>query len=390
MMRPNIVLLISMLAQPVFAGLISTPACTHNNFLILEAVLPTMLERSLVETHCPEAQTAAAFLSSHRNIRIRIGVLEDSRMEFAGQPVMPANVEASFSPHMNEIYINHELMHIDASDEGTLLSNQPLLRGRVRDLLPTWIHEISHARSAHGPLGLLEGAMEEEYLAFYREMVFILEQLARDPGYRGIAELAPCARAAHANWIESDAHRTKLEELKRRPRSSAFSREAQALLAKMDRSIANRKELARRCPKLGPFNNTEPLLLAAYAVSSRNFERYVQFLYADRTDLSSIEDPDFIAHFRSASERKRDAFQSSFSTELAKTTPSDPAYKVYEEMERQVGAAREHAKRVLEFLDDTQRVKSAITAKKAELALIREQAGALRIKNSGILKPFGQ
>lgn len=367
-----------------------TPTCTHNNFRILEAVLPSILARSLRASRNSEGLAAADYLDAHLGVNFRIAVDSSQRDVFGGRPSIGPTVMMSFSGPENEIDIHHALLHMDGSDEELVIKDPARLEKIASRFWPSIVHETSHARTAQGSARFItDTVIEDEYVAFERELFFVLEQLETDHGYLGIAADAPYARDEAALMTRFDAMLPRYSELaKKKRRTPAEKREYKALSARADAIGAEEKSIKARCPHLDTPDGDTALLLALFARSTGDLEAQIKKTYEEKHRLT-IDDPDLIAHARADTEAKIENYDRLLGdSSLANADRSDPGYPKLSALVESANVILAHKLKALAFWSDPQAAPAAVAEYKGLVASVRAEAEAKRTRYALVLKPF--
>ncbi len=367
---------------------IATPTCTHVNFRILEAVLPSILARSLRASRNSEGIAAAEYLDSHLGIAFRIAVDPSQRDAFGGRPSLGKTTMMAFSDAEQEIDIHHALLHLDGADEDLVIRDPARLERTAARFWPAIVHETSHARTAQGDARFIaDVVIEDEYIAFERQLFFVMEQLETERGYQGIAADAPCARDDAALESRFGAFSPRYEELsKLKRRTKAETREFKALSARADAVIADEHALKVRCPHLDTPDGDTAMWLAVYARSTGELESAIKKNY-EAKERMSIDDPDLIAKARAQTEDQLRTFTGYLERNpLAGASESDPGYATLAALMETTRRILESKRKALAFWNDP---KAAPVAEyKALLRGVRARAENLRERYVLVLKPF--
>lgn len=372
--------------QPV----IQTPTCTHNNFRILEAVLPSILARSLRASRNSEGLDAADYLDSHLGVNFRIAVDQSQRDAFGGRPGLGPNTIMSFSGPEDEIDIHHALLHLDGSDEELIIKEPARLEKIAARFWPSIVHETSHARTAQGPARYItDTVIEDEYIAFERQLFFVLEQLESDHSYLGILADAPYARDEAALLERFHAFLPRYSELaKKRKKTPAEKREYKALSKRADAIVAEEKSIKARCPHLDAPDGDNALLLAELARSTAFLESQIKETYAAKERLS-IDDPDLIPHAKAQTEEQLRTFYGFLDRNpIATADRSDPSYPTLQALVESTIKIVNHKQKALAFWSDAQAAPAAVAEYKALVASVRAEAEAKKTRYALVLKPF--
>ena len=369
---------------------IQTPTCTHNNFRILEAVLPSILARSLRASRNSEGVAAADYLDKHLGVAFRIAVDPSQQDAFGGRPTLGGTTMMAFSEADQEIDIHHALLHLDGADEDVIIREPARLEKTASRFWPSIVHETSHARTAQGDARFIANAViEDEYIAFERQLSFVLEQLETDRGYLGAAADAPCARddaSLTARFHSFLPRYAELAKLKRR--TPAEKRELAALSARADRIVAEEKALKARCPALDAEDGDVALLLALYGRSTAELEMEIKKTYESK-DRLDLDDPELIAHARAQTEDQLRTFEGYLAGHpLDRIPESHPGYAslaALVESTRRIVASKQKA---LIFWNDPKAAPAAVAEYKALLRAVHAQADRNRERYALVLKPF--
>jgi hypothetical protein len=367
-----------------------TPTCTHNNFRILEAVLPSILRRSLYDSRNSEGFEAAKFLGAHLGLTFRIAVDDSQREAFGGRPGIGPTTVMSYSDSRQEIHIHHALLHLDDSDEQKIIQDPTRLEKTARRFWPVIVHEISHARTHHSSARFVASAViDDEYIAFYREVFFLLEQLESEPDYLGVRALAECGRDETDDQIVFHEILPRGRELAaKKRRSPAEQRELDGLRARIDGLSRRQKLRAARNPAIDSPEGDLAILLSLFARSSEDFERHIDGLYAAKR-LLRLDAPDLSVR---AAEVNEETIRSSSDLlarlHLSHLPESNPIYATAaasaETLRLDIGV-REKAR---DFWKDPTLARQAIADYKNELAAVRLRAAEKRARYRLILAPF--
>lgn len=371
--------------QPV----IQTPTCTHNNFRVLEAVLPSILARSLRASRNSEGVAAADYLDKHLGIAFRIAVDPSQRDAFGGRPSLGSTTMMSFSESEQEIDIHHALLHLDGADEDLIIREPARLEKTAGRFWPAIVHETSHARTASGGMRFVAAAViEDEYIAFERQLFFVMEQLETERGYLGIAADAPCAREDAALLARFHAFMPRYAALaKAKRRSRAEKRELAALSARADRLVAGEKTLSARCPRLDTPDGDTSLLLALYARSTPDLEAQIQETYESKERLD-LDDPRLIEHARAQVEDQLRTFEGYLARGPLVRSESDPGYATDAALMEATRRIVDSKRKALDFWSDPKAAPAAVAEYKALLASVRAQGERDRERYALVLKPF--
>ena len=366
-----------------------TPTCTHNNFRILEAVLPSILARSLRASRNSEGIAAAEYLDAHLGVAFRIAVDSSQRDAFGGRPSLGPTTMMSFSDAEQEIDIHHALLHLDGADEDLVIRDPARLERIASRFWPSIVHETSHARTASGDARFVtDTVIEDEYIAFERQMFFVMEQLETDRGYLGITALAPCARDDAALLTSFSTFLPRYAELAKLKRPApAEKREFKALSARADSLVAKEKALKEHCPLLDTPDGDTALLLALFARSTGALESQIKKTYESKERLD-LDDPELVAHARKQTEDQLRTFDGYLARGPLVRSESDPSYATEAalmETTRRIVASKEKA---LAFWNDAQAAPAAVAGYKALLAGVRAEADRKRVRYALVLTPF--
>ena len=372
--------------QPV----IQTPTCTHNNFRILEAVLPSILARSLRASQNSEGLAAAEYLDAHLGVNFRIAVDPSQRDAYGGRPALGPTTMMSFSDAEDEIDIHHALLHLDGSNEELVIKEPARLERIASRFWPSIVHEISHARTAMGAARYItDTVIEDEYIAFARQLFFVMEQLESDHLYLGILADAPYARDEAALMARFQVFLPRYTELaKKKGRTPAEKRELKALSARADAIVAEEKILKTRCPHLDTPDGDTALLLAMFARSTGALEGEIKKTYAAKERLN-LDDPELIAHARAQTEEQLRTFEGFLARNpLARADRSDPGYATMAALTETTNRILETKRKALVFWSDPQAAPAAVADYKALVAGMRAEAARKRERYALVLKPF--
>lgn len=168
---------------------IRTDACTANNFKALEAVLPNVLLHALRRHPSDEARVAARFLAEHPAYQLRIGVQKADADTYWPRPSLanPA-VYMRFERFDRQFLINHSVFHAEGKDERDFLKDRAALAALADSVAGSFIHEISHARELGAKSSYIPHVMDDELVAAYRELRFLLDALTHDPAFDRLQE----------------------------------------------------------------------------------------------------------------------------------------------------------------------------------------------------------
>jgi hypothetical protein len=372
--------------QPV----IRTPTCTHNNFRILEAVLPSILARSLRASRNSEGLEAAAYLDAHLGVNFRVAVDASQRDAFGGRPALGPTTMMSFSGPEDEIDIHHALLHLDGSDEELIIKDPARLERIAARFWPSIVHESSHARTSQGPYRYVtDTVIEDEYIAFERQLFFVLEQLESDHGYLGILADAPYAREEAELMARFEVLRPRYGELaKKKKLAPAEKREYKALSAKADAIVAEEKDLKTRCPHLATPDGDTALLLALFARSTSALEAQVTETYKAKERLD-LDDPQLIPKAKAQTEDVLRTFYGFLEKNpLAGADRSDPAYATTAALLESTTKIVNYKQKALDFWNDPRAAPAAIAEYKALVAGVRAEAEAKKTRYALVLRPF--
>jgi hypothetical protein len=365
-----------------------TPTCTHVNFRVLEAVLPSILARSMRDSRNSESVETADFLDNHLGLNFRIAVDASQSESFPGTPTIAPTTVMAYSDMDQAIEVHHALLHLDDADEAKIIQDPARLERTVRRFWPSIVHETSHARTAHGPGRFVAAAvLDDEFFAFYREMFFVLEQLETEKDYLGIRSMASCARDEAAMQVEMYALLPKMKELEeRKPRTAAVKR-AYAKLAKQANDLGERQKAARkRCPGLAAPEGSSAVRLALFGLSSDAFEAEIRGNYESHNRLP-LDAPDLIARANSLNEDHIRVwsdllarFQAVHQADPSNATANEGIESCLRSL-AVMGLARE-------FWNSPEKARQGVAEYKTELARIRARAQEKRERYQLVLKPF--
>jgi hypothetical protein len=369
---------------------IQTPTCTHNNFRILEAVLPSILARSLRASRNSEGAPAAEYLDAHLGTAFRIAVDPSQRDAFGGRPSLGSTTMMSFSAAEQEIDIHHALLHLDGSDEELIIRDPSRLERTASRFWPSIVHEVSHARTAEGGARFIsDSVIEDEYIAFERQLFFVMEELETNRGYLGIVAQAPCARDDVALLASYHSFLPRYDELSKLKRPTpAEKRERSALSARADKLISEQNALNVRCPRLDEPDGDTAVLLALFARSTGELEAMIKKTYEAKGRLS-IDDPALIARARAQTDEQLQKFGGFLArSPLAGASESDPGYATLAALLATTGRIVDGKRKALVFWDDPKAAPAAVAEYKALLAAVRAQADRKRERYALVLRPF--
>lgn len=244
---------------------IRTEACTANNFKALEAVLPNVLLHALKRHPSDEARVAARFLAEHPAYQLRIGVQKADAEVYWPRPSLsnPA-VYMRFERFDRQFLINHAVFHAEGHDERDFLRGGAELSALADSVAGSFIHEISHARELGAESSYTPHVMDDELVAAYREMRFLLDALTHDPAFDRLQEafelqgkVARLARRLRSQGkAERDAASAELSRLMPRYRV-LVTRDRLDALSRLDdlrrSTAAFETGFARAYPKTVPY-----------------------------------------------------------------------------------------------------------------------------------------
>ncbi len=371
--------------QPV----IWTPTCTHNNFRVLEAILPSILARSLRASRNSQGLPAAEYLDAHLGVAFRIAVDPSQQDAFGGRATLGPTTMMSYSDSDQEIDIHHALLHLDGSDEAMIIREPARLEKTVARFWPVIVHETSHARTHQGDARFVgDSVIEDEYIAFYREIFFVLEQLETDRGYLGLTARASCARDLAALLARFRAFEPRLKELSRPRTTAAERRERGVLAARADALAAEQKTLQGHCPDFDAPDSDLALLLALFARSNGALEESVRKTYEKKNRLS-LDDPELISRARAETEGDIRQFSGFLADDLPAQVPeSDPKRATLIAMDESSRRILDTKRKALVFWNDPKEAPAIVKAYKSLLSAVRAQADEKRERYQLVLKPF--
>jgi hypothetical protein len=372
--------------QPVIA----TPTCTHNNFRILEAVLPSILARSLRDSRNSEGLEAARYLDDHLGVAFRIAVDPSQSDAFGGRTSLGPTTMMAYSDAEQEIHIHHALLHLDGGDEDLIIREPARLEKTAVRFWPEIVHETSHARTHVGGGRFIgDAVIEDEFIAFYRQLFFVLEQMETDKGYLGIAKQAPCGRDHASLLARYHAFEPRLRALAglQRP-NAADKRERAALTKRADVLVSDEKSVEARCPGFNAPEGDMALLLAMFARSDDDVESEIRSTYEEKHRLS-LDDPDLIPHARAETEKSLGQFEAFLQRDLTHKVPeTDPGYATLSALTETTSRIVDSERKGLAFWSDPKTAVPAVAAYKSLMAHIRAEGDAKRARYALVLKPF--
>lgn len=87
-----------------------------------------------------------------------------------------------------QFLINHAVFHSEGKDERDFLQDRGALAALADSVASSFIHEISHARELGTGGPYVPHVMDDELVAAYREMRFLLDALTHGPAFDRLAE----------------------------------------------------------------------------------------------------------------------------------------------------------------------------------------------------------
>jgi hypothetical protein len=367
-----------------------TPTCTHNNFRILEAVLPSILSRSLRRSRNSEGLEAAQFLDEHLGLAFRIAVDQSQTTAFPGAPLIGPHTVMSYSDADQQVEVHHALLHLDGTDEEKIIQTPALLETTARRFWPTIVHEISHARNHHGSARFVASAVgEEEYIAFYRQVFFTLEQLESEPGYMGLRGVAVCGRYEADEQIEARRLVRRAQELAaQKPITRAQRAEFERLRSRLQALSDEQTRRAKRCPAIDDPEGDLSILLSLFGRSQELFERHIDSLYEEKHSLRR-DDPDLIAHANAANEKEIASITELLAGRARDPVPeSSPYHDTIAAQEESLGHVLQMRLKARAFWNDPAAARQGVADYRALMAAIRAEAVRKRERYQLVLKPF--
>ncbi len=365
-----------------------TPTCTHVNFRVLEAVLPSILARSMRDSRNSESVETADFLDAHLGLNFRVAVDPGQTEALPGQPAISPTTVMAYSDLEQEIHVHHALLHLDDADEAKIIQDPARLERTARRFWPSIIHESSHARTAHGPGRFVAAAVvDDEFIAFYREMFFVMEQLETERDYLGLRSMAACARDTAPLQVEMYDLLPRIKEARERtPRNAANKRAYEALLKKADDLSARQSAVGKRCPGLKTPEGSSAVRLALFGLSAQALEAEIRGNYESHNRLP-LDAPDLIARASALNEDHIRTFYDLLGRFEA-AHRADPANPVANEGLESCRRSLAVFGQAREFWNDPARAAQGVADYRAELARIRARAALKRERYQLVLRPF--
>jgi len=343
-----------------------TPFCTDARLRIAEICLPNMFLREMSLIPSKEGMDATTFLRQHPNLPFRFAFLDRARAEILGRKVIKEGAMMSYSPVEHSISIAHFLFHEGGGNEERFIQDRETQRRLAEAVAVSLVHEISHARTeeeyrGHAPL------LEDEYAAYYRNSLFLLDVLKARPDFNHYAELCMADRklvdfSRKLKLFESNRNRARADPGREK---AALQKEYKTILSEtISLTTTERESFVEQLNKL--------------AVSNFKLEEWIRAQYPDIASVFADPEPEA---------RKWEKELASARREYA------AAARNYDEYERLVGAPHERKQDtldgwarlcvqyegVIEFLRDTVKMDKLRKHFSAQLSELRAEMDRRRV-----------
>ncbi|MBI4346649.1 MAG: hypothetical protein HY553_07320 [Elusimicrobia bacterium] len=173
-----------------------TKACSPASFQTLEVTLPNILMHQLAAVPSAEGAASVAYLRDHPALKLQLSFVERDLADYFRRPHdAQADVLMSYSRIERNLKIAHRVLHLDGRDEESFIRDRSAQRDLAFAVADSFVHEISHARERER--GAIPHLLEDELLAFYRSIAFVLDALRRAPDFNRLKAALEIQRQVH-------------------------------------------------------------------------------------------------------------------------------------------------------------------------------------------------